>query len=81
MFGFSLTKLLFTIIAVVAVWQGFKLYNRLQANRGAKPANRMQKEKAKPAVYAEEMTQCPVCETYVSQASAVSCGRDGCPYP
>ena len=81
MFGFSITKLLFTIAAVVIVWQGFKLYNRQQEVRSAKKANRMDQKKAKPVSDAEEMVKCPVCESYVSQASAVSCGRDGCPYP
>ncbi len=91
MFGFSIAKLLFTIVAVLAIWQGFKLFTRYQedrlANRGKVAKGRGaggEKPSARsggPEDDAEEMIKCPVCETYVSAASAVSCGRDGCPYP
>ena len=91
MFGFSLPKVLFTIVAVLAIWHGFKLFTRYQEDR---KANRDKVGKGGGArnpstsarsggseSEAEEMIKCPVCETYVSSRSAVSCGRDGCPYP
>lgn len=91
MFGFSLTKLLFTAIAIFVVWNGFKWYGRMQENRavggGNSPRRAEQKTTAQapanggPSSEAEEMIKCPVCETYVSSANAVSCGKDGCPYP
>ena len=91
MFGFSLTKLLFTLAAVIVVWNGFKWYNRMQENRAVDggDAKRRAENKSAPGAEqkagavgdAEEMIKCPVCETYVSSASAVSCGKDGCPYP
>ena len=90
MFGFSITKLLFTIAAIVVVWNGFKWYNRMQKNRatsaGGKAARSNQGQTSKSdgaagASNAEEMTKCVACETYLSPASAVSCGKDGCPYP
>jgi hypothetical protein len=90
MFGFSITKLLFTIVAIFVVWNGFKWYNRIQENRatgaGGKPARGNQGQTSKSdgaagASNAEEMTKCVACETYLSSASAVSCGKDGCPYP
>ena len=91
MFGFSITKLLFTIAAVVIVWQGFKWFNRMQENRDVQPkaqSRRAQARSASPgtaskgaSVEAEEMVKCPVCETYVSTSSAVNCGKDACPYP
>ena len=90
MFGFSITKLLFTIAAVFVVWNGFKWFNRVQENRatstGGKPARGNQGQTSKrdetaSAYNAEEMTKCVACETYLSSASAVSCGKDGCPYP
>ncbi len=89
MFGFSLPKLIFTIVAVLAIWHGFKWFTRYQedrlANRGkvrkgggaAAPRARP----SEPEIDSEEMIKCPVCETYVSASAAVSCGRDGCPYP
>lgn len=91
MFGFSLTKLLFTIAAIIIVWNGFKWYNRMQENRVANRGKQPRRAESKSASSAsesrgepdepEEMIKCRVCETYVSSANAVSCGRDGCPYP
>ena len=90
MFGFSITKLIFTIAAIIVVWNGFKWYNRMQENRvtgaGGKPARGNQGQTSKSdgpagAANAEEMTKCVACETYLSSASAVFCGKDGCPYP
>ncbi|MBT7942218.1 MAG: hypothetical protein HN719_02560 [Alphaproteobacteria bacterium] len=91
MFGFSLTKLLFTAVAIFVVWNGFKWYNRMQENRAVGGSNSPRRAEQKPSAHtpasgqsapdAEEMVKCPVCETYVSSGSAVSCGKDGCPYP
>ena len=85
MFGFSLTKLLFTIVAVFLVWNGFKWFNRMQENRGTSAGGNQGQTKEKNGVAdepnAEEMTKCVACETYLSSASAVFCGKDGCPYP
>ena len=90
MFGFSITKLLFTIAAIFVVWNGFNWYNRMQENRatgaGGKPARGNQgqtseSDEAASVSYAEEMTKCVACETYLSPESGVSCGKDGCPYP
>jgi len=84
MFGFSIAKLLFTIAAVVVAWNGFKWYTRMQQNRDLgtrkKPAAQAASNRA-AQVDAEEMIKCPACETYVSSRSAVSCGKNGCPYP
>jgi hypothetical protein len=90
MFGFSITKLLFTIAVVFVVWKGFKWFNRLRekyaANAGSNHArgNKRQTSKnngASGVSNAEEMTKCATCETYFSAAGAVFCGKDGCPYP
>jgi len=85
MFGFSITKLLFTLVAIIVVWKGFKWYNRLQENRSAPvrgdQGSAGQGAEAAGPSDAEEMVKCAVCETFVSSASAVSCGKDGCPYP
>lgn len=84
MFGFSIAKLLFTIAAIIVAWNGFKWYTRMQENRvtgaGKKPTPRAS-ERTAEQVGAEEMVKCAVCETYVSSSSAVSCGKNGCPYP
>lgn len=85
MFGFSLTKLLFTIAVVIAVWQGFKWVGRVQALREAE-ARRVKAPGPRspadpPSADAEEMVKCPVCGVYVSDRGMASCGRPDCPYP
>ena len=90
MFGFSLQKLLLLAAIVGAVWYGFKLVSRLQearkleqeANAGTrrKAARREAGSAKEPAKSAEDMVQCPVCQTYVAARSAGSCGRADCPY-
>ena len=81
MFGFSLTKLLFTALAIFVVWRGFRWYaerqSRVARGDGGKPVSG---GGAAPAD-AEEMKQCPVCNAYVVQKGATACGREGCPFP
>lgn len=88
MFGFSLPKLLFTILVIAAVWYGFKMLARWQERRdgaeGAErtPARRRRRGRrdAAPAD-AEDMVACALCGTYVAASGARSCGRADCPYP
>ena len=83
MFGFSLTKLLFTVAVVAAVWYGFKLYGRLEKARQAKAALKAGRQGGGPAaaVGVEDMERCAACGAYVAAGHATSCGRDDCPYP
>ena len=90
MFGFSLQKLLVLAAIVGAVWYGFKLVSRLQearkleqeskAGKPRKAAGRGAGGAKTTAATAEDMVQCPVCQTYVAARSAGSCGRADCPY-
>ena len=86
MFGFSLSKLLFTVAVVLVVWYGFKMVGRLDRKRKAK-ARKPARQRSNPApaeaaaLDAEDMIACSVCGTYVSALGARSCGRDDCPYP
>ena len=86
MFGFSITKLLFTIAAVYVVWKGFTWFNRLRENHAANAGrnhtrgNKRQTSKNDGVAGvsdAEEMTKCATCETYFSAVGAVFCGKDG----
>lgn len=96
MFGFSITKLLFTIAAVFVVWHGFKWYARAQQIK----ANRKEKLRPGPggtggagsaggaggpgeatASVTQDMVRCDVCDTYIPADTAASCGRADCPYP
>ena len=90
MFGFSLQKLLVLAAIVGAVWYGFKLVSRLQEARkleekaaagNRRKTSRQDAAGAKGAAgTAEDMVQCPVCQTYVAARSAGNCGRPDCPY-
>ncbi len=88
MFGFSIAKLLFTIVIVAIVWYGFKWVGRVQAGRGAeegrlrsgKPAARRSREDS-AVEGAVDMVKCAVCEEYVPAGQAANCGRPDCPYP
>ena len=88
MFGFSLPKLLFTILVIAAVWYGFKMLARWQERRenadGAEraPARRRRRRRETAAApEAEDMVACALCGTYVAAQGARSCGRADCPYP
>ena len=83
MFGFSITKLLFTAAVIAAVWYGFKMLTRLgdrKSERISRGGNKASKKSAKAANAAsEDMVECAVCGIFVS-AAAGSCERSDCPY-
>jgi len=85
MFGFSPTKLIFTVLVVAAVWYGFKFLGRMSENKEAakKPSNSGGRNESAPSAdpTAVEMVQCKTCGDYVPSSNARSCGRDDCPYP
>ncbi|MDH5189003.1 MAG: hypothetical protein OEW37_08615 [Rhodospirillaceae bacterium] len=76
MFGFSLTKLVFTIIAVAIVWHGFKLLSRKSDMQAEKKSSKT--AKAKDDI--EEMIKCESCGTFVAPG-VKKCTRDDCPFP
>ena len=85
MFGFSITKLIFTVVVIAAVWYGFKWLERLgkerrgklDASGGARGAGG---EGRRPVEQTAEMEKCRVCGIYVAVDGAGSCGRSDCPY-
>lgn len=81
MFGFSLTKLIFTVLAGIAVWYGFKLFVRIQEMRkdDAEAGVRMSGGPSSGGKI-EDMIKCRVCDAYITADNAVSCGRSDCPY-
>lgn len=80
---FSLSKILVLLLIVVAVWYGFKIVARRNQNLGdRKPRKSIgsgQREATDENV--QDMETCAVCGTFVPNASARACGREGCPYP
>ncbi len=91
MFGFSLTKILFTVAVVIIVWQGYKWLGRMQTRRDAiaresgRGSGRGGRSAAAPAspfsAEVEDMVECTICGSFVPARGAVSCGRGECPYP
>ena len=89
MFGFSLTKILFTVAIVIIVWQGYKWLGRMQTRRDAiaretaRGGGRGGRAAAAAASSAEieDMVECTICGAFVPARGAVSCGRGECPYP
>ena len=86
MFGFSLTKLLFTVLVIAVIWWGFKAV----AARGriskpdASPKKRMRKKKGTPFFKhseadggTEELVECPKCGVYALPEK--KCEKDRCP--
>ncbi len=92
MFGLSLTKLLFTVAAIAAVWYGFKFMQRVQDRDGDRVGRRagrpgVNKDSGnRPApkdadAEVETMIECRTCGSFVAADGARSCGREDCPYP
>ena len=87
MFGFSLSKLLFTVLVIGAVWYGFKWIGRLRHRPGAGgrvgTAGAPTPEAPQP-LEAQDMVRCPVCGDFVlagAAGAAVKCARADCPRP
>jgi hypothetical protein len=86
MFGFSLTKILFTVAAIAVIWYGFKWVGRMQDQRERAADRRAKSARAKdssdaPADAIEDMVACATCGDFVPAKGARACGRDNCPYP
>lgn len=78
MFGFSIQKLLFTGIAIAAIWYAFKWLGRVQAEKrqvDRKQARRMKDSAAAapkgPTV--EDMVECPHCGAFVPDDGSHRC--------
>jgi hypothetical protein len=78
--GLSLSKILLTILIIVAVWKGFTLVSRLASERQA--AAKRQAGAARRAAEASraaragvvELRQCPRCGAYVDPREGCRCG-------
>jgi hypothetical protein len=81
MFGFSLSKLIFTALAVYLVWWVYRKINMI-GEQGDKPKSRVNaaKQAAEDVTQArtqgvEDLSACPACGTYVAAGSNPGCGR------
>ncbi|MBS8273755.1 hypothetical protein DYI21_09170 [Thalassospira tepidiphila] len=70
----SFSKILFTALVVVVVWQGFKLFNRskqVSSNEQPKQTGQEKKKQTKPI--AHELEKCPHCGVYHAEGNAHHC--------
>ncbi len=74
MFGFSIQKLVFTVVLIIVVIYG----KRLISGVGSRTKSVGGGGKARPV--GEDTQQCEVCGVYVSTLDPSSCGRSDCPY-
>jgi len=81
--GLSISKILFTIAIIVAVWKGFALISRLANERqaavkrrgpGARPAGSRRAETEQGAI---ELRECPRCGAYTDPREDCHCGLQG----
>ena len=66
MFGFSLPKLIFTVLIIGAVWYGFKLLGR----RGG----------GEQEPDASDTVRCKECGDFVDAEFPENCGKADCPF-
>ena len=67
MLGLSLSKIIFTVLLIVAVWKGWRLMTAIR-DKISDPADYLQSAKRKKAPApkeAETLYECPHCHTYV----------------
>ena len=80
-------KFLLTVLAIAAVWLGFKYYARFVAGPARRramqrqhPAMSEHRQDQAPAGPVEDMTPCAVCGAYIPARGAARCGRHDCPF-
>jgi hypothetical protein len=74
--GLSLTKILFTILIVVAVWKGFALISRLAREREVRAVRGKGGERARargPGTI--ELIECARCGAYFDPKQGCRCGQ------
>ena len=76
MLGLSLTKILFTILIIVAVWKGFALIGRLAREREVRAVRHKSGERARarrPGTI--ELVECARCGAYFEPRQGCRCGH------
>lgn len=68
MLGLSLSKILFTVMLVLAVWKGWRLLTVIRdkiSDPAAEKVQRAPRQAAPPKPKAETLYECPHCHIYV----------------
>ncbi|KJE36016.1 hypothetical protein UF64_08010 [Thalassospira sp. HJ] len=72
----SFSKIIFTALVFVVVWQGFKLFNRskqVAADEQPKQTKDQSKTSKKANPVAHELEKCPDCGVYHAEGNAHRC--------
>ena len=83
MLGLSLSKILFTILVIVAVWRGFMFVSRLANERKAAlkrqtgDARRASATSQAKRATTVELRPCPRCGAYIDPRAGCGCGMRG----
>jgi hypothetical protein len=76
--GLTLSKILVTLLIIVAIWKGFAMVSRLASERQAAVKRRASGNAAHPAgPRTVEMRACPRCGAYVDPREGCPCGARG----
>ena len=76
MLGLSLTKILFTILIVVAVWKGFTLISRLAREREVRAVRGKSGERERARGSGTiELIECARCGAYFDPQQGCRCGQ------
>ena len=75
MFGIGIKELIVLVLVAVAVWYGYRLFERRQSARVSKP----RRKKGKGKLKAEQMVECPTCGAYYLPGSPPRCENNACP--
>ena len=76
MLGLSLTKILFTILIAVAVWQGFMLIGRLAREREVRAVRNRKEQRAKARGSGTiELIECSRCGAFFDPRQGCRCAQ------
>ena len=76
MLGLSLTKIIFTVLVIIAVWKGFAMLARLQQAHKSEVRDAARRP-ARRGGRTVELVECPRCGAFHDPASGCRCGRPG----
>jgi len=77
--GFSLTKIIFTLLVIFLVWRIFGWIRQNRLNQSKHQSGLGGSDQA-ATLEPQDTVQCDMCKAYVP-IGAGDCGRKNCPYP
>ena len=65
MFTLCFSKIVVTLLVIVAVWRGYRLLQGLQSRAGAANARSASANRQPPRAQTTDLVECPRCGTFV----------------